>query len=155
MLIYCDTSFLLSLAVELDANHATARKVAAKFKEAVPFTLWCETEVKHGLQRVLADKKLSPSEHDAIVRQLHDDIADGIFIRPSLNEGNVHQKAQELSKKHTPAMPALRTLDILHVASALALGAKGFASFDIRQRELAAAEGLHLHPAKMATVQVP
>jgi len=37
-------------------------------------------------------------------------------------------------------------MDILHVATALDLGAKQFVSFDERQRELAEAEGLDVLP---------
>ena len=41
-----------------------------------------------------------------------------------------------------------RLLDILHVAAALRMGGKEFLSFDQRQRELAAAEGLAVGPQR-------
>jgi predicted nucleic acid-binding protein len=37
-----------------------------------------------------------------------------------------------------------RTLDVLHVASALELGRRQFLTFDLRQQELAVATGLKL-----------
>jgi predicted nucleic acid-binding protein len=44
---------------------------------------------------------------------------------------------------HTPSL-GCRTLDVLHVASALELAKTGFLTFDTRQRKLARAAGLRL-----------
>jgi hypothetical protein len=52
-------------------------------------------------------------------------------------------KAEELSARHTREH-GYRAMDILHVATALHLGAKAFLSFDKSQRMLALAEGLEL-----------
>jgi predicted nucleic acid-binding protein len=43
-------------------------------------------------------------------------------------------------------MLGTRSLDLLHVAAALALEAKVFLSFDDRQRKAAASEGLQVKP---------
>jgi hypothetical protein len=56
-----------------------------------------------------------------------------------------YEKTRRLSKKYTPAL-ACRSLDILHVVSALVMGAKEFASFDLRQRKLAETVGFLLLP---------
>ena len=42
-----------------------------------------------------------------------------------------------------------RALDVLHVASALLLKTTEFASFDLRQRNLASAVGLKLLPVRL------
>jgi predicted nucleic acid-binding protein len=147
MRVYCDTSFLVSLLVEPDVNHPAARKVAAKFTEPVPYTLWCELEFTHSLRRAAVLRQISLSEHDAVLRQIADDEAAGLLLRPVLNHALNHAKARELSKRHTAAMPSLRSADIFHVASALLLGSDAFASFDRRQRELAGSEGLKVLPA--------
>ncbi len=149
MRAYCDTSFLLSLAVEPDIHHAAARKVASRFTEPIPLTLLCESEMLHGLRRAMAQKILTSAEHGAIFRQFKDDVAEGIFDRPSLDESVNHLKGRELSKRYTPEMPGLRWADIFHVASARLLEVEHFASFDTRQRALANAEGMQLHPAKL------
>ena len=150
MLVYCDTSFLVSLLVAGDLNHAAARKVAAKFTEAIPYTLWCELEFTHTMRRAEVLRQISMAGHDAIMRRMADDEAQGFLMRPALNHALNHAKARELSKRHTAAIPALRSADIFHVASALLLGSGAFASFDRRQRELADAEGLTLLPARLS-----
>jgi predicted nucleic acid-binding protein len=52
-----------------------------------------------------------------------------------------YETAMELARKHGPQIP-MRTLDTLHVACALALGAREFWTFDERQKRLAKAAGL-------------
>jgi predicted nucleic acid-binding protein len=58
---------------------------------------------------------------------------------------DVHRLAEILSKKHTIAN-GHRSMDVLHVATALHLGAKEFLTFDANQRKLAVAEKLKVKP---------
>jgi predicted nucleic acid-binding protein len=58
---------------------------------------------------------------------------------------DVHQIAERLSNSYTKADGHL-AFDVLHVATALHLGAREFLSFDDRQRKLARAEGLKVKP---------
>jgi predicted nucleic acid-binding protein len=51
------------------------------------------------------------------------------------------KRAGNLSQKHTPVL-GCRSLDVLHVASALELELKNFLTFDRRQQKLAKAAGL-------------
>ena len=146
---YCDSSFLASLYVPTDVFNPQARKEAAKFTNAIPYTLLGELELLNALRRGLGDASLDQSAHDAIIRDLDTDEADGLLERAALNQIKLYEKARELSKKHTSAL-ACRSLDILHVASALVLGAKKFASFDHRQRKLVAAVSLPLVPLSIA-----
>lgn len=53
----------------------------------------------------------------------------------------VHQLAEELSGRHTEQR-GHRRADILHVATAVHLGAAEFLTFDANQKLLAEAEGL-------------
>jgi predicted nucleic acid-binding protein len=144
-MIYCDTSFLLALYVESDPFHAQAAKVAAKFTESIPFTLLCELELTNGIRRSWAAGIIDRKEHDAIFRQIPEDEAEGILARKPVPQAEHYAAARELSRKFTPALSA-RSLDILHVAAALLLKAPEFASFDEKQRVLAAKAGLKLIP---------
>lgn len=153
-MIYCDSSFLVSLYVTTDVFNAQARKEAAKFARAVPYTLLNELEVLNAIRRGLGDGTLDQPSHDAIVREIEADEADALLERASLNQIKLYEKALELSKKHTPAL-ACRSLDILHVASALVLRAEKFASFDIRQRRLADAVNLPLVPPSIPKQPAP
>lgn len=147
-MIYCDSSFLVSLYVTTDVFNAQARKEAAKFARAVPYTLLNELEVLNAIRRGLGDGSLDRPSHDAVIREIETDEADALLERTSLNQIKLYEKALELSQKHTPAL-ACRSLDILHVASALVLRAQKFASFDIRQRRLANAANLPLVPLSL------
>ena len=53
----------------------------------------------------------------------------------------VHQQAEELSQRYTETH-GFRLADILHVATALHLGATEFLTFDASQKRLAELEGL-------------
>jgi predicted nucleic acid-binding protein len=69
----------------------------------------------------------------------------GLFLVRELSP-EAYELARSLSRRHTAKL-GTRSLDVLHVASALILGPDSFFSFDERQRELARAEGLILQPA--------
>jgi predicted nucleic acid-binding protein len=58
---------------------------------------------------------------------------------------DVWRLGEVLSKRHTSA-GGLRSVDVLHVATALHLGAKEFLTFDANQRKLAAAQKLKVKP---------
>ena len=145
---YCDSSFLASLYVTSDVFNPQARREAAKFTRAIPYTLLNELEFLNTLRRGLGDRSIDQPFHDTIVREIEVDKVEGLLESTSLNQIKLYEKARELSRKHTSAL-ACRSLDILHVASALILGAKAFASFDLRQRKLAAAVNLTLVPARI------
>ena len=57
----------------------------------------------------------------------------------------VHAEAERLSARHT-AEGGHRSMDILHVATALSMGAREFLSFDGNQTALASVEGLTVKP---------
>ena len=145
---YCDSSFLTSLYVPADVFNPQARKAASKFTSAIPYTLLNELELLNVLHRGLGANAIDQASHDAIIREIYTDEAERLLERASLNQIKLYDRARELSKKHTPVL-ACRSLDILHVASAIVLGAKKFASFDLRQRMLADAVGLPLLPLSL------
>jgi hypothetical protein len=73
------------------------------------------------------------------------DIAGGFLAPTPVPSDDLHTKARQLSDRYTPAL-GTRSLDLLHVAAALVLGARDFFSFDDRQRKAAAGEGLKVKP---------
>ena len=64
---------------------------------------------------------------------------------PRSDLGETLRRAEVFSRKLAPAI-GCRTLDILHVATAVVLGVREFASFDGRQRQLAKKAGLRVVP---------
>ena len=76
-----------------------------------------------------------------MLTQLDSNIASGAVVIVPADSQDVHRLAEILSKRHTIA-GGHRSLDVLHVATALHLGAREFLTFDANQRQLAAAEKL-------------
>jgi predicted nucleic acid-binding protein len=72
---------------------------------------------------------------------LQANIASGVFQTPHVDWGDVHRMAERLAFQHT-AKRGHRSFDVLHIATALHIGASEFLTFDANQKELAEAEGL-------------
>jgi predicted nucleic acid-binding protein len=70
-----------------------------------------------------------------------EDFADNRYVQADLLWRATLKRAADLSREHTPGL-GCRSLDVLHVASALELGLRHFLTFDLRQRNLAKAAGL-------------
>ena len=151
-MIYGDTSFVLAVYIKVDRFHNEAVRLAARVHEPIPFTLLGELELLNAVHRSLAGKVINQSDHDAILRQIAHDEADGILVRQTLDQIQLFTKARELSRRYTPEVSA-RSLDILHVASALLLQATIFISFDAKQRSLAQKAGLKFQPTSAAATK--
>jgi len=137
--VYADTSFLVSLYV-LDANSARAAAQMKAVKLPVLLTPLGELELANALYLRVFRKELVPSRINTAHALFIKDIEDGIFELRSLSQ-TVYDRAKLIARKHTLHL-GTRTLDVLHVASALVLQAKAFYTFDRNQEKLAGAEGL-------------
>ena len=78
-----------------------------------------------------------------MLRDLQSDLSAGVSEVVPVDWAGVLSLAEMLSAKHTER-GGHRFADILHVATALQLGAATFWTFDANQRELAEAEGLEV-----------
>jgi len=76
-----------------------------------------------------------------MLADLKSDLVSGAVVTVPGPWPQVHGAAERLSELHTEAN-GYRTMDILHVATAIKLGAKEFLTFDGNQKRLAVAEGL-------------
>ena len=78
-----------------------------------------------------------------------EDVADGRYAQADVLWRATLRRAGEISRAHT-ATVGCRSLDVLHVATALELGLRTFVTFDRRQQQLARVAGLKvLTPASM------
>ena len=84
-------------------------------------------------------------ECDEALAAVQSDLDTGAVVIVPVEWPDVHQIAERLSSTYTKAA-GHRAFDVLHVATALHLGAREFLSFDDRQRKLARAEGLKVKP---------
>jgi len=86
-------------------------------------------------------------EEVAAIRIFRADIDAGRLMRPDYDLAEVFIQAERLSARHSGDIGS-RSLDVLHVAAALQCGCTSLASFDERQRKIAALAGLKLLPTK-------
>jgi len=86
-------------------------------------------------------KGFPKGEGEAMLRDLRADLATGVIAVVPVDWTEVHSLAEMLSAKHTETA-GHRFADLLHVATALQLGAEQFLTFDANQRKIARAEGM-------------
>ena len=139
MSAYADTSFLASLY--LPESHSE-RAAYAMQKAELPFFLTPvgELELKNSFHLRVFRKEMKRTELRAVLADLQKDIASGIYFLKPL-PGEVFDRALHLIRKRTVKLGS-RTLDVLHVASALELRMKTFYTFDRQQAALARIAGL-------------
>jgi predicted nucleic acid-binding protein len=113
----------------------------SRTKGALPVTPHGRLEIVNGIclagfRKIISAEALS----DAIV-SFDEDLAEGRYVDADILWRATLRRARELSRAHTPAL-GCRTLDVLHVATAIELGLRYFVTFDSRQGQLAKAAGL-------------
>jgi predicted nucleic acid-binding protein len=138
---YADTSFLVSLYT-LDVNSPSAARLMRHAKLRVAITPLGELELVNAFQLRVFRKELTPSEARASAALFRQDLEAGVFEMKPLSP-TAFERAKHLVRKRS-AVLGTRTLDLLHVASALALQSDVFYTFDQHQLKLAKAEGLAL-----------
>jgi predicted nucleic acid-binding protein len=108
-----------------------------EFRQSVRFQTWL-----HAQDRT---KGYPQSDGDRALADLQTDLDSGALWVVAADWPDVHRLAEAISKRHTSA-GGHRSLDVLHVATALHLDAREFLTFDTNQRKLAAAEKLVVKP---------
>lgn len=139
MTAYADTSFLVSLYTP-DSNSVAAAAQMRNLGTGLLFTPFGELELLNALALRVFRRELAPKEVMAAEAALREDIEKGVYVLEPCHLA-AFERAKEIARKRTPHL-GTRTLDVLHVASALVLQAETFHSFDRSQKKLARAEGL-------------
>ena len=141
MSAYADTSFLVSLYT-MDANSRRASELMLKAIDALPYTTFHRLELRNAIRLRAARIEIDwPTAHAAI-RQIDEDLRDGILLHTPASWTEICRTADELSER----FPGCRTLDLIHVATAATLGFTDFFTFDVRQAQLARKTALKIRP---------
>ena len=141
MSVYSDTSFLVSLYT-LDSNSEAASKWLRDKDAVIHYTSFNRLELRNAVRLRASRDEIEWSIAREAIRQIEADLKDGILAHAPMNWTEICKQADELSEK----FPGCRTLDLIHVASAVLLKAKIFLSFDGRQKVLAKKAGLNVAP---------
>ena len=144
MTIYYDSAVLVK-AYCLETTSAQALVLIKRAKPPLLFTPLHAIEIRNALRLKRHRKELTEFQLRGALGNLAEDINRGFLHMADLDPRAVFDQAELLSGTYTSTIGA-RSLDILHVAAALILGAKQFVSFDRRQRSLAIRTGLKVLP---------
>lgn len=146
MISFPDTSFLCALyRTQINSDRADKSMTALNGPLMVSSLLLLEfrqsVRLQTRLRRNDVTKGYSLPEGEKMLQDLQLDLNAGVLRITPVDWAAVHQRAETLSSTHT-LTAGHRLADILHVATALQLGARTFLTFDINQKKLAEAEGL-------------
>ena len=150
MTAYPDPSFLFAFYVK-QSNSRVAAAHAATMKEPLHVTALLAFEFRQALRFQAWRHSANPREGIALadaqiaLNQFEADVASGVAWLAPCQFQAVFSRAEELSNRHTIA-GGHRSFDVLHVATAMCLGAKEFLTFDANQRNLATPEKLTVKP---------
>ncbi len=147
---YADSSFLVSLVSSDSGTDAARDELRAMGRPTLCFCDLHEMEVRNTLRAIeFVDVANSPASKLAeIKKQRHraearlNHMLRGAGVRRvSPDAVKLLEQFEKLSSAHTAKL-GTRTLDVIHVATAILLKCKDFITCDIRQAALAKAAGL-------------
>jgi predicted nucleic acid-binding protein len=138
VIVYCDTSFLISWFYDDDSKHKAARDIGAEY-DGEDFVL-CQVHqlefpasVRAAVHR--AESPLPPQVARAIINRFdrawngRDFVRRGLPLEDSVMMARSLGEAHGWTKRHT-------SFDLWHLAAAWSLGAGAFLTFDERQKEV-------------------
>jgi predicted nucleic acid-binding protein len=140
--VYIDPSALLKLYLKEPESRAMAAW-RSKIGDPVVITRHGRLELTNGIGLALYRGFITEETREAALAALEDDLARGRYKQTDVLWRATLDRARDLSHEHAPSL-GCRSLDVLHVASAIELELKHFATFDARQQQLARAAGLKL-----------
>lgn len=138
MSTYVDASFLVSLYLTDHHIQEAERQMAEN--PAIWLTPFHVAEWTHAVEQHVFRGVLSRTEADQYHERFKQHRESGLWIEVALPD-SVFDLCAQIARRHAARL-GVRTLDTLHVASALELRAESFWTFDDRQKKLARAVGL-------------
>ena len=115
----------------------------ARLGGTLPLTRHGRAELVNSICLAVFRADINRAEGEAALADLDADLAEGRLWLADVPWRHALDRASDLSRLHTPVL-GTRTLDVLHVASALVLESRGFVTYDERQAALAKAVGLRV-----------
>ncbi len=141
-MVYVDTSVIVKLYIKEEYSLDTSNWLKEN-NEAIPLTSFHELEFINAIYLKQFRNEITLDETRLIISRFEEHEKKGIYYRPQIDWSAIFNHAIDLSKKHSGSIGS-RSLDILHVASALSINADRFLTSDDRQSKLAALAGLKI-----------
>jgi predicted nucleic acid-binding protein len=156
MRAYADTSFVVALLAPASGTGEAVDAYRGLGKPPLFFTRFHEAEVMNALRlRAFTEGREGKAAHRAAVRRERTSALSrlkhyhtlGVLRRATVEWDAVLERVMELSEAHTERV-GCRTLDVIHVATALLLESEVFLTGDARQARVAKAEGMDVEIVK-------
>jgi predicted nucleic acid-binding protein len=139
---YADPSALLKLYIhEPESPAMSAWRM--RTRGALPLTEHARLEIVNGIGLAAFRRGITRQAMTDALASFNEDLAEGRYVPADVLWRATLRRAAEISQTHTPSI-GCRSLDILHVATALQLGLRRFVTFDRRQQDLARTVGLRV-----------
>lgn len=138
-MIYLDTSAFLKLYIREGGSEQVHSIVVAQ-RQPLPVVDFLHAEFLNALRLKVFWGELDSATAEHLIALFDDRVYRGQYVHVPTDRVRLLKDFRSLSV-HTQSL-GCRSLDILHVASALQLEARTFVTFDERQRELAFRAGL-------------
>jgi predicted nucleic acid-binding protein len=140
--LYADPSALRRLYVH-DEQSRSFCAWRSRVGDGLPLTLHGRAELVNAISLAVFRRDVTPSAGAAALADLEADLASGRLALAHPPWRQAFTRAADLSRVHTPRL-GTRSLDVLHVASALVLGCRQLVTYDDRQASLGRAVGLRV-----------
>ena len=135
---YADTSFFVSLYLTDRYTAEVERRLRSR--PSLWMTPLHVAEWTHAIDQHVFRKAISRNEADRLLQRFQEHRAQNLWREAPLPD-RAFEVCAQLAHRHAARL-GVRTLDTLHVASALELKAEHFWTFDGQQAKLALAAGL-------------
>ncbi len=144
MTTYIDTALLVKAFI-LEADSAAAIAILEQVGEPFAYSHLHEIEIPNAIRLKRFRGEITKAQESSAIRVFNADVDAGRLQRISYDLGAVFIRAEQLSASFSGEI-GTRSLDLWHVAAALEAGCTAFASYDARQRKVAARCKLNLIP---------
>ena len=139
-----DSSLVVALYLN-EADSVRADVACASVAPPIRLTDLHRVEISNAFQRAVKNGRISAEQAELLWHDFTADVLAGRFEIVAIDHATVFARTLALTQKHT-AITGTRSLDLIHIATALEIGATDFLSFDNRQRQTAISEGLKVIP---------
>lgn len=140
MSVYADTSFLVAV-YSSEAGSVQALRWMGRQKSALIFTPLHRHELRTAIRLKEFRGEITEQQRNAAFEEIESDLEEGVLAHFPISWTEAFRECERLGEQHCASL-GVRSLDLLHVGTALSVKAKEFVTFDVRQRELAVAAGL-------------
>jgi predicted nucleic acid-binding protein len=138
--LYADTSIIVKLYIK-EKHSLEVANWLRKNNEAIPLTRFHELEFTNAIFLKQFRMEITDNQIRLTLAKFSEHKTRGVYYYPQISWTDTLNLAIDLAHNNT-AKTGSRSLDIIHVASALALKANRFLTLDDRQSELASMVGL-------------